>query len=419
VTTLRFIPTLALCVLGTGAAGAQPDRVAWLRANAVALSDSATDASLAPIRQALAGVDVVFLGESTHGDGAGHLARVRLVRYLHEQLGFDVIAWEAGAREAVAFDSLLGTTARLGSITPVALYPWWAASAELRPMMEYLRQTRRTPRPLTFAGFDLQRSGPLDSLGAYVRRTFAKTGDTAQIPASLPDSSERVLLELVPGLRQRFATRRPAFVRALGERETSLLGRVLDNLATYGEQQRLARDTSAGQRIAGYNLREQRNAANLLWLLRERHRGQKIIVWSHNVHAVSTRFTARFDGVSSDRATAPRDATARIVEDSLGARSYSIAIAAYDGAWGFPGGEQSVLPVAPAGSLSAMLHEAGFARAFLDVRGTGRANPQWLRTPMTGTLNAQSPARYPLVWPDVVDGVLFIDRMTPSSIAPE
>ncbi|HUQ83279.1 MAG TPA: erythromycin esterase family protein [Gemmatimonadaceae bacterium] len=418
-TTLRFVPSVALCVLGASAAHAQPDRVAWLRANAVALSDSATDASLASIRRALAGVDVVFLGESTHGDGAGHLARVRLVRYLHEQLGFDVIAWEAGLREAVAFDSLLGTAAPVGNITPIALYPWWAPSAELRPMLEYVRRTHRTSRPLTFAGFDLQRSGPVDSLGAYVRRAFAKAGDTAQIPASLADSAEGVLLEAIPDLRRRLASRREQFTRALGERETSLLARVLDNLVAYREQQRLARDTSAAGRVAGYNLREQRNADNVLWLLRERHRGRKIIVWSHNVHAVSTRFTARFDGVGNDRATAPRDATARIVEDSLGARSYAIAIVSYGGTWGFPGGEQSTLPTAPAGSLTAMLHEAGFARAFFDVRGNGRANPPWLRTPLTGTLNAQSPARYPLVWPDVVDGMLYIDRMTPSTIAPE
>jgi len=38
---------------------------------------------------------------------------------------------------------------------------------------------------------------------------------------------------------------------------------------------------------------------------------------------------------------------------------------------------------------------------------------------MTGTLNTQSPARYALTWPAVVDGVLFVDRMTPSSVAPE
>ena len=437
---IRSLP-IALALTVAGLAQAQPNRVRWLRANAVALSDAATDADLAPIRRALDGVDVIFLGESSHGDGGGHLARLRLVRYLHEQLGFDVIAWEAGVREAVAFDSLLATNAPLGAITPVALYPWWAPSAELRPVLEYVRETRRSARPLRFAGFDIQRSGPLDSLVGYVTRTFARAGGAEVFPIALRDSLargvariatlsgavrdsaetslERALHDAAPELRQRFASQRASFVRTLGDAETDLLSRVLDNLAAHAEQLRLSRDADPAKRIASYNLREQRNAENVLWLLRERHRGQKLIVWSHNVHAIKARFAARFDGVSLDASSAPRDATARVVQDSLGRRSYSVAIVSYDGSWGFPGGDRTDLPPAPVGSLAASLHEAGFARAFLDVRGSGRAIPTWLSAPMTGTLNTQSPARYPVTWPTVVDGVLFVDRMTPSAVVPE
>src|SRR5215207_8788342 len=111
--------------------------------------------------------------------------------------------------------------------------------------------------------------------------------------------------------------------------------------------------------------------------------------------------------------------TARVVQDSIGRRAYSVAILSYDGSWGFPGGDRTELPPAPAGSLSALLHDAGFTRAFVDVRGKGREVPPWLSAPMTGTLNTQSPARYALTWPAVVDGALFVDRMTPSSVAPE
>jgi erythromycin esterase len=419
---------------------AQDDRVAWLRANAVALSDTATDAQLTSIRGALDGVDVVFLGESSHGDGGAHLARVRLVRYLHEQLGFNVIAWEAGVSESVAFDSLLGTSRALGTITPIALYPWWSASAELRPVLDYVRRTRTSPKPLRFAGFDIQRSGPLDSLVSHVSRTFGRSGNATLFPRTLgdtltrllrrmsslsgaardtvEDAAERLLHESAPELEQRFASNRAAFVRAIGARDTELFARTLANITAHAEQSRLAGDADAAKRIASYNLREQRNAANILWLLRSRHPGEKMIVWLHNVHAINTRFTARFDGVAPASTDTPRDATARVVRDSIGARSYAMATMSFDGAWAFPGGNRTELPPAPAGSLAAALHDAGFARAFLDLRReTGR--PSWLSTPLTGTINTQSPARYPVVWPHAVDGVLFVDRMTPSTTAPE
>jgi erythromycin esterase len=423
--TRLSLALVASCVVAN-AAFAQADRIAWLRSNAVALTDSSSDADLARVGRALQGVDVIFLGESSHGDGGAHLARVRLVRYLHERLGFDVIAWEAGTREAVAFDSLLGTSAPLGSITATALYPWWAPSAELRPMLEYIRSTRRSSRPLTFAGFDIQRSGPIealvhdlrgavaglfpksldDSLSFHLARLERVTGASRD---SVEEAIERMIQAAAPDLRRRFESARSAFQQRVGSRETAFLSRVLFNLRSNAEQ-------VAASGVASYNIREQRNAENILWLLRERYPGRKLIVWSHNVHAINTRFTQRFDGVASAAAENTRDATARIVHDSLGTRAYSVVVASYDGAWAFPNGQRTELPTAAPGSFVDLMHGTGLARAFLDLRGT---RPAWLNEPLAGTLNTQSPARYPIVWPRATDGILFIDRMTPSSVAPD
>jgi erythromycin esterase-like protein len=86
-------------------------RVAWLSENAVRIRtvDPAKDdfADLEPLRETLKGVRVVLLGEQNHGDGTTFLAKTRLIRFLHEKMGFDMLAFESGLYDcAKAWDAL-------------------------------------------------------------------------------------------------------------------------------------------------------------------------------------------------------------------------------------------------------------------------------------------------------------------------
>ena len=77
-------------------------RIAWLSRNAIQINSIdptiANDdfADLKPLKAAIGNSRIVVLGEQSHGDGATFLAKCRLVKFLHQRMGFDVLAWLGG-----------------------------------------------------------------------------------------------------------------------------------------------------------------------------------------------------------------------------------------------------------------------------------------------------------------------------------
>ena len=166
----RRVLAAAVLVAVAGCGTSPPtDPVEWLSTQAIpvrSVDPSDRDFSdLEAFRGVIGDSRMVLLGEQSHGDGTVFLAKTRLIEFLHQEMGFDVLAFESGmfgmkkAWEAMVEERDPGEAFSMGASGI------WAGSAQVQPLIGYLGEVVSSDRPLELAGFDSQSaSGSRESL---------------------------------------------------------------------------------------------------------------------------------------------------------------------------------------------------------------------------------------------------------------
>lgn len=144
-------------------------KVAWLLRNAVPVrSLDSTDndfSDLLPLKKVIGDAQVVFLGESTHWAGPIYHAKTRLIRFLHQEMGFDVLANESSIDGTATTWNIMKQVRNSREAFRNAV-TFGSERVELQPLRRYLEEKATSSRPLELIGFDSQMSGRLsyDSL---------------------------------------------------------------------------------------------------------------------------------------------------------------------------------------------------------------------------------------------------------------
>ena len=135
----------------------------WLDGNAVKVATldlAAPLDDLGPLKEILADARIVQLGEPTHGDGAAFEAKARLARFLHEEMGFEVLAFESGLYECDRANALLKSGKDGSAALDASVFGIWRVS-QVRPLFDYMAKEAKGAKPLSLAGFDCRASGGL------------------------------------------------------------------------------------------------------------------------------------------------------------------------------------------------------------------------------------------------------------------
>ncbi len=164
----------------------QGQKAAWLETNLVPMNSHDPEdedfSDLQPLKAKLDGVRVLMLGEQTHGDGATFLAKTRLIKFLHQEMGFDVLAFESGL-----YDCHKAWQAYQAGVTPLqafsqSVFAIWSQSAQVVPIVNYLADEFKREQ-----GIDLRKDRQsLQRLREAAEKAKIELSSVAETEVNLP-----------------------------------------------------------------------------------------------------------------------------------------------------------------------------------------------------------------------------------------
>jgi erythromycin esterase len=383
----------------------------WLGEHAVHLQTVAPGSDfddMRPLKAMIGDARVVALGEAAHWNRDFTRVKHRMVEFLVEEMGFRVVAIEATFAGALELNHYIQTGDGAAEEALAALvYPAWRIE-EVLDMVNWLRRYNAAhDEKVRFYGFDNKpATRSAEAVLDYLRATNG-TGGYDELLAALtnlcmaprswggPNQELRDAVERIKGLIAHLESQRPAWARSSSEqqmqaqREWQLAvqhARVLLQNAEFLSAPSISRAT---------DLRDKSMAQNVQWLV-DYEKGEKIILWAANPHVMTTPYS----GSMGDhlRRTYGDDMVVFGLMCNRKSEGDELAGLSLEDAGPASG--------APAGSVEALLADAGLDIAVVDLRSLpgGPASRYFNAPRKTGAITSLLPWAY--------DAILFIESTT-------
>ena len=423
-------------------------KVAWLKQNAVHIrSIDPSDenfSDLLPLKNIIGNAQVVMIGEPNHHVGPIYLAKTRLIKFLHQQMGFDLLTYESGMYDVgKAWQEILTKDARQAFRSAI----FFGGREEYKPLINYLKQSSGSAAPLELAGFDSQMNGRYskDSLFLDLRNFFGSINYTSP---TLDDKSyfakELIKANASNGYRTPdksvidTLTRLIKIIDSLEPRSfsfhTSFYYQVLKSIRRDVQQKQLfnslpilSATDNERLNVLALSMRDEQMAENLLWYVKQFPK-RKIIVIAHNTHLIMDYpgdKTKELWNFEENAPPAPKmmwdnNYMGYVLKDSLKDKVFNIAITGNKGELGWINHTDSTKTFrlsieknVKAGTLENYLDAAGFQFAFINLK-TPPKGGEWLK--------GRFRCRYyggpgsDAEWHKAADAIFYIREFSPTNI---
>ncbi|PEA54263.1 erythromycin esterase [Bacillus pseudomycoides] len=439
VTTLFALTTFSTVTSAEELPADQQKWQKWVHEHAVKLQEptASSNEDLSFLKQTLQGKRIVSLGESTHGSTEMNQSKVRIIKYLHEEMGYDVIAFESGFAEANAvYQNIDDLTAE--QAMKKAIYNQWFTE-DVEELFQYIKEQKEQGTPLILTGFDInipwnattatfaryanEWIGKLDpEIGKLLveaeaeivkYRSVSSYKEFEDMQASLLDKYEKIK-EFIQQHKNELKQVAPKTSYDVNLLEKSIKIRI-DALKTH-----IPNDVKESEKVQippekypddfSFYTREQRMAQNLAWLSEMQFKNKKMIVWGHNYHirkqnSKMIQFVFPFPNMM--------DMIPRYLKNQM----YTVGIFAYSGSSLQANNKtiQNVREKHQPNSVEEILKAAQHPQVFVNLKGEeNRPETSWMYMPIIGQYwGSEDEIMIPN---QQYDGILWLEHISPSRI---
>jgi erythromycin esterase len=420
------------------------NKVKWLKENAIkAVSIDPTEtnfADLEPLKKWIGNAQVVSIGEPAHQIGTVMQAKTRLVEFLHQNMGFDLVAIESGIYNVDKVWKHIQSGNN--SFEAYKRNIFFSSFLEYAPLFNYINSKVHSSQPLELAGFDPQLTGKFsrDSLLPDLRNFFSGIGfKSTQLEDSSLFAKELTLLNDYKVNNADLVLKELSFLSKVLDslaptplnRDGRFYKQVLESTKKYTEDvllnksmQLLTGSDYACAASLHLTIRDRQMADNLLWHLRQNPK-RKIIVMAHNSHLIKDypgnrerqRWTDSPDAPLAPKGLCEETYMGYIIADSLKEKLFNISFTIGEGTVGYvylKDSTRNFTWYVPKSSkpevLENYLDAAGFENAIVNLKQPGKGG-EWLKDFIRIRYYTGPGNKYQ--WSKAADAIFYVRKATP------
>lgn len=404
-------------------------QIEWLKNNATMVktidSEKEDFADLQMLKKIIGdSVKILMLGEQTHNDGSTISAKIRLIKFLHSEMGYDVIAFESSMYDSWKAQQKIAQKKEISSVIKKGINPIWSNTIQFEPLIDYITINNYSDTPLFIAGIDCQYTGSysyeeliadLQILTNYIKDSTFSNEDI-NLLFNVIQSSFNHLYKPNQNTKEQFDFIVEKLIKKITEDTLKCYNANIDCSFWVQELRNIKGQInymynndfshfSTGDQYA--YLRDKQMAENLSWLINDYYKGKKIIVWAANYHCI--RNPQLLEYKDSDFRFGSNTRMGDFLYKEFGDKMFFLSFTSYIAKTNHIQAIQSIeIGIPSKGSFEDLFNKAGFEFAIIGLRSID-TNNSWMRNQMF--MKESSYLEFKSDWTKNLDGIFFIKEM--------